>query len=129
MIEDGEYRGEALIPFTTDGGEVFLAYAVELGLKVTETQASQTETNAIRIENGLLYFNEIIRLTTTYQIENSLTPTRVVTVEQPVRSSYELAPTMARPAEQTAEFYRWKVDLPGPPPHDFRGRRADVKHP
>ncbi len=32
-----EYAGEAMLPFTAPGGELFLAYAVDLGIAVTET--------------------------------------------------------------------------------------------
>ena len=113
VIEDGEYRGEALIPFTSQGGEVYLAYAVELGLKVSESQSNQTETNRIEVRDGLLYFNEIMRANNTYNLENNLTQDRIVTVEQPVRSDYELDPAMERPGEQTAEFYRWKIVCQG----------------
>ena len=37
VAEAGEYAGEAMLPFTAPGGELFLAYAVDLGITVTET--------------------------------------------------------------------------------------------
>ena len=41
VVESGEYAGEAMLPFTAPGGEIFLAYAVDLGVKVTEEASSE----------------------------------------------------------------------------------------
>ena len=109
VVEDDEYRGEALIPFTPADGEVYLAYAVELGLKVSEGQTSFTDTTGIRIQAANLYFNQITTLRTTYQLENNLTQPRIVTIEQQIRPGYELSPGTPPPREKTAEFYRWAV--------------------
>ena len=109
VVEDNDYRGEALVNFTPVGGEVYLAYSVELGVKVTEEQTSRTETTGIRLGGSYLYFNNVTILTTTYQLENTLGEPRMVTIEKPTRTSYELTPTTTAPSEKTAEFYRWKV--------------------
>ncbi len=110
VVEDEEYRGEALIPFTPADGEVYLAYAVELGLKVSEEQTSFTDTTGIRIKDASLYFNQITTLRTTYQLENNLAQPRVVTIEQQIRPGYELSPGTPPTREKTAEFYRWTVN-------------------
>jgi hypothetical protein len=111
IVADGEYRGEALVPFSPADAEVYLAYAVELGLKVKEDQVSQTDTTGLRIEQRYIYFNQATTLKTTYQLENNLGEDRVVTIEQAIKTSYELVNT-AQPAEQTAEVQRWKVPCP-----------------
>ncbi|MEI6044321.1 MAG: hypothetical protein WCS37_08020 [Chloroflexota bacterium] len=111
IVEDGEYRGEALVPFSPAEAEVYLAYAVELGLKVKEDQVSQTETTGIRIDRYYIYFNQATILKTTYQLENNLGEDRVVTIEQAIKIDYELVQTI-QPAEKTAEFQRWKVQCP-----------------
>lgn len=109
VVEDEEYRGEALIPFTPADGEVYLAYAVELGLKVSEEQTSYTDTTGLQIKDANLYFNQITTLRTSYQLENNLAQPRVVTIEQLVRPGYELSPGTPPTREKTAEFYRWTV--------------------
>lgn len=111
IVEDGEYRGEALVPFSPAESEVYLAYAVELGVKLTEDQASRTETTGLQIDRQYIYFNQSTTYTTTYQIENNLAQARVVTIEKPINSSYKLIDTPPV-AEETAEFYRWKVKCP-----------------
>ncbi len=111
IVEDGEYRGEALVPFSPADSEVYLAYAVELGIKLTEEQTSNVETTGLRIERHYIYFNQSTTLKTTYQLENNLAQARVVTIEQPIKTSYDLLDTVPV-AEKTAEFYRWKVKCP-----------------
>lgn len=109
VVEDGEYRGEALVSFTKQGGEIYLAFAVELSIKVTEESASRTEIAGLSIADGYLRIQQATFTTTTYVCENSLGQARVVTIEHPVRADAELVETR-KPDEQNAEFYRWAVD-------------------
>jgi hypothetical protein len=111
IVEDGEYKGEALVSFSPAEAEVYLAYAVELGIKVTENVDSRTETMGIRLDREYLYFNQATIRKTSYTIENRLTQTRVVTIEKPIDPNYNLLDT-APVANQTAEFYRWKIKCP-----------------
>lgn len=118
IVEDEEYRGEALVSFSPADAEVYLAYAVELGIKVTEEQNSHTETVGLRIDRGYIYFNQAAILKTTYKIENNLNQARVVTIEQALKSGYELVETRP-PTEKTAEFQRWAVSCQGRHQTDF----------
>jgi hypothetical protein len=111
VLEDGEYRGEALVPFTKTGGEVYLAFAVELGIKVSESSAYRNDVTALNIEGAYFNIQSAYITTTTYTLENSLEVARVVTVEAPVDPNAPLVDTPA-PAEQNAEFYRWTVECP-----------------
>ena len=109
VIEDNDYRGEALVNFTPVGSEVYLAYSVELGVKVTEEKTARTGTMGIQLSGRYLYFNNVTILKTVYQLENTLGEPRMVTIEQPIRTGYELMPKTPVPSEKLAEFYRWKV--------------------
>ncbi|MGI8587352.1 MAG: hypothetical protein ACR2M0_06625 [Chloroflexia bacterium] len=111
IVEDGDYRGEALVPFTKSGGDVYLAFAVELGIKVTETAQHTTQTAALRIEGAYFYIQQANLLTTTYTCESSLAGERVVTIERPVDPNATLVETPT-PDEKSAEFYRWEVVCP-----------------
>ena len=111
VVEDGDYRGEALVPFTKAGGEVYLAFAVELGIKVSEAPRNRTEVAGLRIEGGYLHIQQAQYQTTTYTCESSLKQARVVTIEHPVRKDAELVDTPP-PAEQNPDYYRWQVTCP-----------------
>lgn len=110
IIEDDEYRGEAIISFTPNEHEIYLAFAVELGIKVTEERQQTTQTTGIRIANSYMYFDQVVIITTTYKVENTLAQDRVVTIEKPLSSGYDI--TSAKPFESTAEVNRWKVGCP-----------------
>jgi hypothetical protein len=111
VIEDGEYRGEAVVPFTTEGAELYLAFAVELGIRVHEEATSDRETVGLEIAGRLVVFQEALVWTTTYRIENRLTEARTVTLEHPIRPATELVGEQPADA-QTAEHYRWQIRCP-----------------
>lgn len=109
VLEDGAYRGEAIMPFTRAGAEVYLASAVELGVKVTVERATRQETAGIRIEGALLHIKQATITRARYRIESSLAEPRTVTVEHAIAYGSELDDTPA-PAGRTAEWYRWRID-------------------
>ena len=114
VLEDGDYRGEAMVSFTKPEGEIYLAFAVELGIKISESSAGRTELTALNIEGAYFNIQYAYYTTTTYTLESSLSESRVVTIEAPLDANAPLVDTPA-PVEQNAEFYRWTVACP---PHD-----------
>lgn len=111
VLEDGDYRGEAMVSFTKPAGEIYLAFAVELGLKVSEAAAGRTELTALNIEGAYFNIQYAYYTSTTYTLESSLAESRVVTVEARLDPDAPLVDTPA-PVEQNAEFYRWTVTCP-----------------
>ena len=111
VVENGTYRGEAIVPFTRDGAELALAFAVELGIKVTPAHQRSSETAGIRIQGRLLHIKNASVLRTSYRIENTLEAEQDVLIEHPIMRGAELIET-PQPAERTAEWYRWSVSCP-----------------
>ncbi len=111
VLEDGDYRGEAMVSFTKPTGEIYLAFAVELGIKISEATAGRTELTALNIEGAYFNIQYAYYTTTTYTLESSLGESRVVTVEARLDPNAPLVDTPA-PVEQNAEFYRWTVTCP-----------------
>lgn len=112
VIEAGEYAGEAMLPFTGPGGEIALAYAVDLGVTVTEEPGAEHVLSAVNIVDGMLVIQEWDNRWITYRIKNS-NPTAVkITLECARIGGYERYDTPA-PAEQTETFDRHVVDVPG----------------
>ncbi len=111
VVEDGAYRGEAMVPFTKTESEIYLAFAVELGIKVSESQDSRVEMAGLQIEGSYFKIQQAQIITTTYTCVSSLTEERVVTIEHPVRANAELVDTRA-PDEQNPDYYRWQVTCP-----------------
>ena len=81
VLERGEYRGEAIVPFTKEGAEVYLAYAVELGIAVTLTTTGKEDAVGIRLADAVFSIRHAVVTTTTYRLENTMAEARTVIVE------------------------------------------------
>jgi len=110
VVESGEYAGEAMLPFTAPGGEIFLAYAVDLGVKVTEETSSEQVLVSVNIANGLLSFQEYQIQRIAYRVENHNDQPVSVTIEHPRLANYATHET-PEPAETTADAYRYLVQV------------------
>ncbi len=111
VLEDGAYHGEAMVPFTKQDAEVYLAIAAELGITVHVDTWTTTETAGIRIADSLFQVQQASMQHTRYRVENSLPAAQVVTIEQQIQFGADLVETPA-PASQTAEHYRWALPCP-----------------
>ena len=111
VLENGEYVGEALLPFTAAGGEIVVAYAVELGAKVSEQSDSRREIHGLYIKGHYLHVEEWDIRWRDYQINNSTNEPLLVLVEHPRTAHYELFDT-PEPKEKTGEHLRFEVNAP-----------------
>lgn len=108
VLEEGDYAGEAVLPFTRAGGELIVPYAVELGVKVEEQPRSERRLHGIRIKDEYAIFDEYELSFRTYQITSTLSEPTEVTVEHTRQANYELFETRS-PDEEGASFARWRV--------------------
>ncbi len=111
VIEDGEYKGEAVVSFTKPGSEVYLPYAVELGLQITERTQQHSEMAGLNVREGYLLISEYHISTVTYIVENTTDKDMSITIEAPVRPGFELFDT-PEPEATTATERRWHVPAP-----------------
>ena len=110
VIDSGEYVGEAILPFTVEGGEIVVPYAVELGVKVREEGGSKRELRGLDIKGAYLLFEEWDIRWREYQISNSTNAVQEVLVEHPRTAHYELFDT-PQPKEHTGEYLRFEVGV------------------
>lgn len=108
VVEDGDYKGEAIIPFTKDKSAVYVPYAVELGVTIKEGQKSANELRGIAITNDYLQRQEYVIIETTYTIDNTTDKEKVVTIEATKNTDWELFDT-PDPDAETLNERRWKV--------------------
>lgn len=112
LVEDGDYKGEAVVPFTKDDGEVYLPYAVELGVAITDHSTSPTKTTGISFGGEFLVYEEYNIWKTEHRIENTTADDLQITVEAPRSGQeYELFDTPA-PDVETSTERRWRVSIP-----------------
>jgi hypothetical protein len=112
VMEKSEYVGEAVLPFTTAGGEVVLPHAVELGIKVREEAGSSREIQGLHIRGTYLLIEEWDVRWREYRLANSTARPLTVLVEHPRTAHYELFDT-PEPAERTGEHYRFQAKVLG----------------
>jgi hypothetical protein len=108
VLEQGDYAGEAVLPFTPAGGELIVPYAVELGMSIQEEHSSERQTRGISVRDDYLLFQEWDVRHTLYRIHSTLANAADVMVEQALLQGYTLVETLA-PAEQAQGLARWPV--------------------
>ncbi len=119
VVEDGDYKGEAVIAFTKEGNEVYLPYAVELGVRVVERSERRTETAGLSIENAYLIYDEYHVQGVVYTVENNTSKPQTVTIEARIWGDMELFDTVP-PIMENATERRWRVDVPAHSKIEFR---------
>jgi len=108
VLEQGDYAGEAVLPFTRAGGELIVPYAVELGISIHEEHSGERQTRGISVRDDYLLFQEWDVRHTRYLIHSTLAEAVDVMVEQALLQGYTLIKTSA-PAEQAHGMARWPV--------------------
>ncbi len=108
VIEDGQYRGEAMLPFSKSDAEIVLAYAVELGISVREEVSESTTTSSIRLEGAYLHVEEHFDRRTEYTVTSTISHEEAVIVERGRWHGADLTDTR-EPDERTADHDRWIV--------------------
>ncbi len=111
VLEAGEYVGEAVLPFTAEGGEVTVPYAVELGVKVREQNGSRREIHGLNVQGAYLHIEEWEIRWREYQLNNSTRQDMAVLVEHRRTAHYALFDT-PDPKERTSEHMRFEVKIP-----------------
>lgn len=108
ITEDGQYRGEAMLPFTRQDAEIVLAYAVELGITVRAETIQSTSLAGLSLAGAYLHLQRHLSLVTTYTLFNRTGQHETVTLERARHGDTELTDT-APPDEETGEHRRWRV--------------------
>ncbi|MCB0155401.1 MAG: hypothetical protein KDF65_11450 [Anaerolineae bacterium] len=109
VLEQGEYVGEAVLPFTPDQAEAVISYAVELGVHVKEEIQIATELQSLELKAGYLLQHVYNIRQTTYSLDNRTGQAKTVLIEHTRRGSYSPFDT-PEPAEKTLETARYKVE-------------------
>jgi hypothetical protein len=111
VSEDGDYRGEAVVPFTKDGNEVYLPYAVELGVTITEKPTSYRVTSGMHIKDVYLIHEQYQVNQVEYVVENTTAGDLSIMIEAAQMTDFEPF-EMAAPDAETARERRWRVAAP-----------------
>ncbi len=109
VLENGEYVGEAVLPFTVNAAEAVIAYAVELSVHVQETVWWDNHLHTLTIKKGYLLQQRYQIKNTLYKIDNRSGKSKTVLIEFSPASGYTIFDTPA-PAEKTLNTRRYAVE-------------------
>ncbi|HIP71336.1 MAG TPA: hypothetical protein EYH05_08070 [Anaerolineae bacterium] len=97
VIEDGDYAGEAVLPFTAVDAEFVVPFTVELGVRVREQSGSRAEIHGLSLEKAYLLVEEWDIRWREYRLFNSTAEAMTVLVEQPRQTQYDCSTARNRP--------------------------------
>ncbi len=131
VMEDDNYVGEAIFPFTRPGAEVLLAIAVDLGVSVREERDTTREMYRVSVDKGFLVLHQYTTVQTRYEVSNTNREPIMLLIEHARSPKFQLF-QMAEPEEKTEQHYRWKLSVPAGPEGSasftVRERRLDLSH-
>ncbi len=109
VLENGEYVGEAVLPFTADKAEAVISYAVELGIHVKEEVKTESQLQSLRIKDGYLLQNQYNIRRKIYHLDNRTPQSKTVLIEHMVGGNYTVFDTL-EPVEKTLNTHRYQVE-------------------
>jgi hypothetical protein len=111
VVERGDYAGEAVLPFTRAGAEMIVAYAVELGIRISEEYRTERQMAGLSLHQEYLLFEEWDIRRTLYRVTSSLPDAVDIVIEHDMLPGYDLFDTPP-PTEQAHNVARWTVHCP-----------------
>ncbi|MEY4531749.1 MAG: hypothetical protein RLZZ156_2470, partial [Deinococcota bacterium] len=105
ILDNADYAGEAVVPFSPSNTDVILAFAMELGITMQTSSVNRETTTRIYFHDGGMYLEGLEYLETTYEASSQLSTDTIITLEHPrwYNSSLE-----QKPLEETLELARYK---------------------
>lgn len=111
VLINGEYAGEAVLPFTRAGAGFTVFHAVELGVTVLETTHETRYLHGIRLHDSDLLIDEYMLLFRQYTIISTLHTPSIVIIEHHRTAHTELIDTPP-PLSEEGFIARWAVSVP-----------------
>ncbi len=113
VLENGEYVGEAVLPFTVDQSEAVISYAVELGVHIEQSLVSSSQLHTLSLKDGYMIQQYYDIHQTTFRLDNRTAQAKTILLEHDLNPNHTIFDT-PEPAEKTLNTWRYQVDaLPG----------------
>ncbi len=108
---EGDYKGEAIIAFTKDGDDLYVPYAVELGVKVAIDEKQEVTDIGVALRDKMFFFQRYRTTIAAYMIENTLNQPVTILIERGVIPDVKPFDSPV-PDVETVDERRWKLTLP-----------------
>ncbi len=112
VLDGDAFAGEGLMDAIKPGELRLLSYAADLGVLVDAKQkADNQRVTKVIIAHGMMTQSTQERQENTYTIHNRDTSTRALVIEHPARLGWKLTDDDAKPAESSASFHRFRLNV------------------
>ncbi len=111
VLEDDTFAGEGLLESMRPNEKRLISYATDLAVTASARQTVEPQRVAhVKVSRGVMVQTAEQRESKTYTFRNTDSTARVVLVEHPVRSGYELR-SAVKPVETTANWMRFRLSV------------------
>ena len=111
VYDAGMYAGDAQIDHLATDDERLISYAVDLSVRIDNSQGSERSITAASINRGVMRLQQKTVWTTVYTLNSSAEMDRQIVLEHP-RGTQRKLTQPANVWQDTADLYRFKVMLP-----------------
>jgi hypothetical protein len=112
VIDGDAYAGEALIERLKSNEQRFISFGLDLAaLVTTKFKSERRPVFLVRAQKGVFETHYHQTQKRTYTVINQTDKERVIYVEHPYREGWKLSEDTRKPASQTLNFYRFRVEL------------------
>lgn len=112
VIDGNAYAGEALMERLKAKEQRLISFALDLGTNIRVRPKQEREpATIVKAVNGDLQIHYFQTEEKLYSISNLADRPKIVYVEFPIRSGWELSDNSPKPAYTTQSFYRFRVEL------------------
>ncbi len=112
VLDGNAYAGEAMMERLKPQEQRLISFALDLGTHVRVRQDQGREPSRfVRVVNGVFEAHYFRTEEKTYEISNQSDKRKVMYLEHPIRSGWELSDGSPKPDITTQRFYRFRVEL------------------
>jgi hypothetical protein len=112
IYEGTTYAGDTRVLDLQPNEERLIAYAIDQATEVkAESQSAPQQLVSAKLVKGVLLTTHKLRETKTYLIKNRSTQDRLLIVEHPVRTDWNLV-APEKPTERSRDVYRFEIKVP-----------------
>ena len=112
VLDGNAYAGEAMMERLKPQEQRLISFALDLGTHVRVRQDQGREpARFVRVVNGVFEAHYFRTEEKTYEISNQSDKRKVMYLEHPIRSGWELSDGSPKPDITTQRFYRFRVEL------------------
>jgi hypothetical protein len=112
VLDRDAYAGEALMERLKPKEQRLISFALDLGTLVRVEQKEDREpAKLVKVVGGVFQVHYFKTDKKIYRLSNQTDKSKTIYVEHPVRQSWILSESSAKPDYTTARFYRFRVEL------------------